>query len=636
LIGQGYVPGRLVTAAALVAVTACLFTTAGAAWAQSSNAGETAQNPARAETSPAAVQAMVQEAYEKGLALLQQGKSAEALTLIDAAIAAGARDPSIYNLKGFAASDLGRYAEAEESFRVVIRLSPNAAMGYDNLGVLLSKLNRYQDAAANFRQAYEREPQNFTALLGLGTSLAALHRYDEAANYLEKAWDARQGDFQAGYEWAHALFEAKRPAEAQKVLSQISVPQESGPADYSLKYYSLTGAVAQALHQAAAATQAYRRAYGLSPGSFDIYLALVEAALSSPADSLREQLPDPPANLSADQDLSLGLLFLSHDDYPNAIPPLEKAVALDGSNQSATLNLAIAYKNAGKSTAAIDLARGAVEKRPTAALYSMLAELQERSGQYLDAVQNYQRAVELEPGNETYYFDLGMEYLSHFTFGPALEVFRVGTQKFPDSSRQYLGLAFSHYALREYAVAADAFTRALEIEPDSPAAVKAWNTVLSFMSPEDWKGILPRMGGLASAHPQDADLAFCYGAALFRSELAKGSEGSLGRAQSFLEKSVALRPDFPAARLELAELYAAQKQDQKAVDEYLEAIREDPKSDTAHYRLGQIYRRMNELDLATQELARYQELSRLHQEEIKRNRSAIQQFVLSQPTKGNN
>ena len=86
----------------------------------------------------------------------------------------------------------------------------------------------------------------------------------------------------------------------------------------------------------------------------------------------------------------------------------------------------------------------------------------------------------------------------------------------------------------------------------------------------------------------------------------------------------------------MAGLYAAQKQDQKAVDEYLEAIREDPKSDIPHYRLGQIYRQMNKLDLATRELARYQELSRLHQEEIKRNRSAIQQFVLSQPSKASN
>ena len=42
---------------------------------------------------------------------------------------------------------------------------------------------------------------------------------------------------------------------------------------------------------------------------------------------------------------------------------------------------------------------------------------------------------------------------------------------------------------------------------------------------------------------------------------------------------------------------------------------------------------MNKLDLATQELARYQELSRLHEDELKRNRSTIKQFVLSQPGK---
>jgi len=52
---------------------------------------------------------------------------------------------------------------------------------------------------------------------------------------------------------------------------------------------------------------------------------------------------------------------------------------------------------------------------------------------------------------------------------------------------------------------------------------------------------------------------------------------------------------------ELAGLYAAQKEEQKAVDEYIEAIREDPKADIPHYRLGQIYRQMNKLDLATAE-----------------------------------
>lgn len=576
-----------------------------------------------------------QGAYDQAVQLLQDGKAAEALELIDAAIKGGQHESSLYNLKGLAASELGRDAEAQESFRNVIRLSPKSPMGYNNLGVLFSKLGRFQDAATNFREAHARDPRNFTALLGLGTSLNALHRYDEASNYLQKAWDVHPGDFQTGYEWAHALFEAKQSAAARKVLQRITVPQAS---DLAAKYYSLAGAIAGSLNDGVAAAQAYRQAYLLSPDSYEIYVALVQASFSPGPNQFatvpaRESLPAPPHDLTANQNLTLGLLFLSHNAYEDAIPRLEQAVQQNGSSETATLNLALAYKNVGRSDAAIKLVRPMLEKQPSGALYNMLAELQEASGQSVDAVQNYQRAVELEPTNEDYYFDLGMEYLSHFTFGPALEVYRVGTEKFPNSSRQYLGLAFSHYALRSYSEAADAFTRALEIDPDSPTVLKGWNTVLSFLTPTDWERILLRLKHLAIEHPQSADLAFCYGAALFRSELAKGTTATLDQPQLFLEKAIRLRPDFASARLELGALYAAQKQHHKAVDEYLAAIRENPKSDIPHYRLGQLYREMNEIDLASQELARYRELSQQHQEEIKRNRSAIQQFILSPPAK---
>ena len=301
---------------------------------------------------------------------------------------------------------------------------------------------------------------------------------------------------------------------------------------------------------------------------------------------------------------------------------------LDPSNRVATLNLALAYKNLGKSSAAIDLLRRELVSHPAAELYNTLGSVEEESGQYVEAVQSFQRAVELDPNNEQYYFDLGVEYLTHFTFGPAAEVYRVGTRKFPNSSRQYLGLAFSHYAVREYREAADAFTTAMEIDPDSPAVFQAWNTVLSSLGPNDWEDLLPRLDRLAGAHPQSAELAFCYGAALFRSEFAKGQKAALDRPQAFLEKAVGIRPDFPAAHLELGGLYAAGKLNQKAVDEYLEVIHEDPKSDIAHYRLGQLYREMNQVELATQELARYQELARLHQDELKRSRGKIKQFII--------
>ena len=563
--------------------------------------------------------------FEKALAMFQAGNSAEALAVIDAALGAGPQDPSLYNLKGLAASELGRDQEAEESFRTVIRLAPNAALGYNNLGVLQAKLGHNQDAAASFRKAHVREPENFTSLLGLGASLAALQKYDEAASYLQKAWKVRPRDFQTGYEWAHALLQSKQPAAAKKVLDQMSAPQEP---ESAVKYYSLSGVVAEGVNEFGPAARFYRQAFQIDPGSYEIYLALVRATLSAGLSPGGEDVPAPPENLSATQDLALGQLYASHDAYERAIPPFEKALELDPSDAAATLNLALAYKNVGKSPAASDLLRRALVSHPSAELYNALGNLEENSGQYMEAVESLQRAVELDPTNEEYYFDLGMEYLSHFTFGPAAEVYRVGTQKFPSSSRQYLGLAFSHYAVREYRQAADTFTTALEIDPDSPAVFQAWNTVLSSLAPNDWESLLPRLDRLAAAHPQSAELAFCYGAGLFRSEFAKGEKAALDRPQALLERAVREQPDFPAAHLELGGLYAARKLNQKAVEEYREVVREDPKSDIAHYRLGQLYREMNQLELATQELTRYQELSRVRQDELKRSRANIKQFII--------
>ncbi len=100
------------------------------------------------------------------------------------------------------------------------------------------------------------------------------------------------------------------------------------------------------------------------------------------------------------------------------------------------------------------------------------------------------------------------------------------------------------------------------------------------MAPEDWEGILPRLGRLAAAHPQDADLAFCYGAALFRSELAKGPEGFLVRAQAFWRRQLhCVR--LPGGATGIRGAVCGAERGSKAVDEYLEAIREDPKSDVA-------------------------------------------------------
>lgn len=377
-----------------------------------------------------------QAAFEQALGLLQNGKNDEALAVIDGAIAAGARDPSLYNLKGLANSELGHDEEAEESFREVIRLAPESAMGYTNLGVLLSKVGRHEDAATAFREAQRLDPKNFTALLGLGTSLETDQKHSEAVVYLQRAWDVRPGDFQAGYELALSLREAKQPAAAKKIVNQISVPSNS---ESAVKYYSLAGVVAEDMKEFGAASGFYRHAFAIDPGSYELYVALLRSTLSAGGELSKDALPSPPENLTAQQDLAVGALLSSAGAYEQAIPRFEDALRLDPSNDNSAASLALAYKNVGKTSAAIDLLRRTVKEQPSAALYNMLGGMDEESGEFVEAVQSFQRAVELDSNNEQYYFDLGMEYLSHFTFGPAAEVYRVGTQKFPGPRGSILG-----------------------------------------------------------------------------------------------------------------------------------------------------------------------------------------------------
>ncbi len=566
-------------------------------------------------------------AYSRAFKLLESGKAAEALSEIDAALAKDASDLGLYNLRGLAAGQLGKESEAEASFRKVIQLSPGAAMGYNNLAVLLTQSGREAEAAELFRTAIERDPHNFTALLGLGATLSASQKYAEAEPYLQKAWIARPGDFRAGFEYAHALRELKRPAEARKTLGRLTPP---GDPAVAAKFFTLSGVVAEDLTDWAAAIRAYGEAHKLARGSFEIYVSLIRASLRSGAGQQARTLPAAPPDLSAEQHFVLGVLLASRDADAEAVPHFEATLRTEPESYSAAYNLALAYKGAGKAQAAMGLIEHWLEKKPTAELYNLLASLEESTGRYVEAVRDYRRAVDLEPTNEQYYTDLGLEYLSHFTFGPALEVFRVGSQKFPASLRQQVGLGLAHYALRHYPEAADAFLRAVEIDPSSPSAFAAWNTLPSFVALTEWEGILPRLRRLAEAHPKSAEALYCYGATLFAHDLAAGKPENLVLAQSLLEQAMRLKPGFTDAHLELGNLYAAQKENEKAVVEFLEAIRLDPHSEMAHYRLGQIYRDSNRLELAQRELAVYAELSRNRLEKMARSRSAIKQFILTE------
>ena len=463
--------------------------------------------------------------------------------------------------------------------------------------------------------------------LGLGITLESRQQYAEAQPFLERAWRAHPGDFQAGYECARSLRELKRPEDARKILGQLNPPEDAALAS---KYFALSAVVAEDRGEPGTAGPLYERAYRLNPNSFDLYLSLVRAALNANAPGARPILPDPPARISPEQHFALGLLLASRGAYARAIPQFEETLRLEPSSSSAAYNLALSYHGAGNTQAALRLAENQLAKNPTAELHSLLGSLYEDTGRYLDALRQFQLTVEADPGNEQYYFDLGTEYLAHFTFGPAFEVFSAGSRKFSGSSRQFVGLGFAHYARREYFGAADSFLKALELDPESSSALKAWNSVSGSLASAEWESLLARLQRLAGAHPENPGLLYIYAVTLYHHGLAERRPAELDHAQRLLERSIQLKQGFADAHLELGSLHLSRREQAQAVAEFRAAVRLEPNSGMAHYRLGQTYRDLGKLEDARRELTRYEELTRTRRERLAQSRSAIRQFVLAE------
>ncbi|HXH50481.1 MAG TPA: tetratricopeptide repeat protein [Terriglobia bacterium] len=567
------------------------------------------------------------EAYHEALNLLKAHRLTEALDVIHAGLARNPSDWQLCDLQGLVESSMGHPDAAEASFRKVIELAPTRALGYADLGVLALQLGNEEEAARLFQSALQREPDNFTARLGLGTILLALNQAQKAADLLKPAWESDPRNFRAGYEYALALRALKRSKEAHDVLLKLSAPSEPG---FAAKYYALSGALAEDLEDWPAAVQDYTHAYQLAPGEIEIYSSWVRAVVKSKDSDAIRSLPAPPAGLSAEQHFSLGVLFASAGSFTQAIPEFKEVLDADPANDLAAYNLALSYLQLGNRKESIDVIHTALQQKPAAPLYNLLASVEESTGDYVQAARDFRRAVDLNPEDEEYYFDLGVEYLAHYAFRPALDVFEVGNKKFPASLREKVGLGFAHYGLHQYPEAEKAFVDALEINPSAPAAAAGWNTVTSFLTPDGYKKISERLCKLAARFPSSPKALYYCGTSLFRAGEGMASPADQDAAKNYLERSLRINPDAAAAHLELGKLYGSRNEYEFAVHQFIEAVRIDPKSAMGHYQLGQAYRKLGKLKLAQEELAQYSELSQEQQSQISHYQSEIKKFIVAE------
>jgi tetratricopeptide (TPR) repeat protein len=257
--------------------------------------------------------------------------------------------------------------------------------------------------------------------------------------------------------------------------------------------------------------------------------------------------------------------------------------------------------------------------------HHLLADADEKRGDPLQAVREYQRAAELNP-SEPNLFDWGTELLTHHAAEPAVEVFTKGNRLFPRSVRMLAGLGASLYALGSFDQAAQRLCEASDLNPDDPNPYRFMGKMQAVeTSPSE--AIEERLARFVRLHPQNAWANYYYAVSLQKRQKSPEDAQNLDQVIVLLQNAVHLDPKLGLAYLELGIIYSEQKDFPKAVSALQRAIEAIPSLEEAHYRLAQAYKQMGEIAKAHTELQLYEQISKEKTQEIERQRHELQQFV---------
>jgi tetratricopeptide (TPR) repeat protein len=357
--------------------------------------------------------------------------------------------------------------------------------------------------------------------------------------------------------------------------------------------------------------------------------ALPPSAADTDESSLRATADREPGNFDANH--RLGKSLVARGKASQALTYLERASQLEPRNYENAYLLALAYGDSGQyqrartDAQALLTAREKPGQKNEAELHHLLGDIEEKSGNPLEAVRQYQRAAELDP-SEPHFFDWGSELLLHRAVEPAIEVFNKGNRSFPRSARILVALGVAWYSNGSYDQAAQRLCEASDQNPGDSKAylflgkIQGVETTQSECSTE-------RLARFVKLQPENALANYYYAVNLWRRRKGPEDAESLAHVESLLKKSVALDSRLGIGYLQLGVLYSERGDFPRAVVSYQQAIKVNPDLEEAHYRLAQAYKRTGEKAKAEQELQLYNQISKKKDEAVERERRESRQFV---------
>ena len=428
------------------------------------------------------------------------------------------------------------------------------------------------------------------------------------------------------FQSAVAQYNSGRYPEAAAQLEKL-IPQVPN----SFEIHELLGIVYASMSQDEKAIKYLEAAVRIQPNSAEartnLATSLSRAGKMGPAgEQFRKALELEPDNATANH--NLGEYLVHSDKLTEAIPLLEKAQRSASSSYDNGYDLATADMLIGRLADARKVVESMIQKKDAGELHNLLGQIEERDGQYVVAVKEFEKAAHMDPSEENV-FDWGSEFLLHRTYEPAVDVFQQGSMRYPASSRMKIGLGMALDLEGKYDEAVKALLAAADLDPTDARCYlflsKAYGN-----SPNQTEDVIQRFRRYAELESGNALAQYYYAMSLWKGKRAEDASPDFQTIESLLQKSIKLDDKLAEAHLQLGNLYADRHEYAKSIPEYTRALELDPNLADAHYRLGQDYVHSGQKDRAQNEFDVYQKLRAQHLAEVDKERAEVQQFVYSE------
>ena len=484
--------------------------------------------------------------------------------------------------------------------------------------------HQWEKSRSAAMKALEINPALADAEVLLGLVATTQARLPEAERHLQRAVSLQPRNERAQGYLALVYLQQKRLSEAGQAFQKVlAINPRNRSASYNLGLIALNQEQpAEALVYFAKALQADQSDAAALIGLLESQLLLErrqEARLS--VQKLKALLkPRDPRFFHA------ATLLALNGEYASAIPLMEQVRQVFPQSYDVSYNLALAYFRSEMPEKAADTLRFLLAQHRSAEAYNLLATVEEKRQQYLEAVRAYQKAAELEPGNENYRFDYANELLQHRTDQEAIELFATGVRDFPNSWKLRLGLGCAYYLAEKFDEAARVLLETIKIEPKLKLAYfflgRTYEQAESFQP-----AITEAFRAYLGSNPEDAWAYYYYGIILYlRAQL--DPQPDFQQAKSTLNRALVLKPAFAEAYLQLGIVLQREGRLEESIPVFNHAIQSDPKSAAAHYRLAVVCKRLGQADKARAEFDLFESLK--SESEAEQERQKVIQFLVEQ------